>query len=110
MSKIRWGILGTAKGVRVMDGFMWPHHPRTARLRKMLDDGAIGEVRRVTGAFTFRLELDPKNIRLQPGMAGGCLLDVGCYPVYGIRWAFRAEPVRVYATAAMLHGVDVALS
>ena len=33
-----------AKGVRLMDGFMWPHHPRTHKLRQFLDSGAIGEV------------------------------------------------------------------
>jgi predicted dehydrogenase len=92
-----------AKGVRLMDGFMWPHHARTARLRRLLDDGAIGAVRHVAAAFTFQLPLDPQNIRLQPAMAGGSLLDVGCYPVYGIRWAFGAEPERVYATAKTPH-------
>lgn len=100
-----------AKSVTLMDGFMWPHHPRTARLRKFLDDGGIGEVVRVTAAFTFPLRpLDPANIRLQPKMAGGSLLDVGCYPVYGIRWAFAAEPVRVWATMRCQHGVDVEMS
>ena len=83
-----------AKGVTLMDGFMWPHHPRTAEMRRLIDAGEIGEVRRVSGAFTFRLPMDAGNIRLQPGMAGGSLLDVGCYPVYGIRWAFGEEPVR----------------
>ncbi len=97
-----------AKGVQLMDGFMWPHHPRTARLRQLIDAASIGTVQRVTGTFTFPLRpLSPDNIRLQPGLAGGSLLDVGCYPVYGIRWAFGAEPLRVYATAKYLHGVDV---
>jgi D-xylose 1-dehydrogenase (NADP+, D-xylono-1,5-lactone-forming) len=67
-------------------------------------------VRRVTGAFTFRLELDPKNIRLQPATAGGSLLDVGCYPVYGIRWAFGEEPVRAYAAARYDYEVDLEMS
>jgi xylose dehydrogenase (NAD/NADP) len=94
--------------VCLMEGFMWPHHPRTARLREALDARAIGEVRHVSGAFTFPLEpYDPSNIRLRPELGGGSLLDVGCYPVYGIRWAFGAEPVRVYATVRYDHGVDV---
>src|SRR5207247_5448794 len=84
-----------AAGVRLMDGFMWPHHPRTRRIRQMLDDGVIGPVQRVTAAFTFKMDpLSTDNIRLQPAMGGGSLLDVGCYPVFGIRWAFGAEPVR----------------
>jgi predicted dehydrogenase len=94
-----------------MDGFMWPHHPRTARIREVLDGGTIGEVRRVSGAFTFPMQpLDPNNIRLQSDLAGGSLLDVGCYPVYAIRWAFGAEPVRVYATARYTYDVDLEMN
>jgi predicted dehydrogenase len=100
-----------AKNVRLMDGFMWPHHPRTVRLRDLLDRGEIGEVRRVSGAFSFPLEpMDPANIRLQSRLAGGSLLDVGCYPVYAIRWAFGAEPVRAYATARYLYDVDIEMN
>src|SRR5262245_46378951 len=72
-----------ARGVTLMDGFMWPHHPRTRKIRELLDAGTIGQVRRVAGAFTFPLPMDPGNIRLKPDLAGGSLLDVGCYPVYG---------------------------
>ncbi|MGL4552569.1 MAG: Gfo/Idh/MocA family protein [Gemmataceae bacterium] len=99
-----------SKGVKLMDGFMWPHHPRTARVRQAIDDGRIGPVRRVTGAFTFSLPPDPANIRLQPGTAGGSLLDVGCYPVYGIRWAFGVEPVKAFAAARHGYGVDLEVS
>jgi predicted dehydrogenase len=100
-----------AKGVRLMDGFMWPHHPRTARLRDLLDSQKLGEIRRVTGTFTFPLRpFDPANIRFKAELGGGSLLDVGCYPVYGIRWAFGAEPFRVYASAAYQHGVDLEMS
>ncbi len=96
--------------VRLLDGFMWPHHPRTRRLREFLDRGGIGDVRRVTSAFTFLLDLDAKNIRLRPDLAGGGVMDVGCYPVYGARWVFGAEPTRVHATAEWGHGVDVSMN
>lgn len=96
-----------AKGVQLMDGFMWPHHPRTQRMRQLLDSGAIGPVQHVAACFTFCLPMDPTNIRLKPEMAGGSLLDVGCYPIYGIRWAIGAEPVRAFATARFEQGVDV---
>jgi predicted dehydrogenase len=99
-----------SKGVQLMDGFMWPHHPRTALIRRKMDEGAIGQVMRVSGAFTFRLPPNPDNIRLKPEMGGGSLLDVGCYPVYGIRWAFGAQPVRAWATARVEHGVDVEMT
>lgn len=99
-----------AKGVRLMDGFMWPHHPRTQAIRDFIDDGGIGQVVHVNAAFTFELKLDPKNIRLQATAAGGSLLDVGCYPVFGIRWAMDAEPESVLATATMQDGVDLRMS
>ena len=99
------------KGVKLMDGFMWPHHPRTMRLRQLIDSGAIGEVQRVTGSFTWPMRpLDPDNIRLRRDLAGGSLLDVGCYCVYGIRWAFAAEPVRVLATARFHQDVDIEMN
>jgi len=98
-----------AKKICLMDGFMWPHHPRTALLRQFLDTQSIGPVRHITGCFTFLLDLNPANIRLQSETGGGSLLDVGCYPVYGIRWAMQAEPVRVWASARMEQGVDLSL-
>jgi D-xylose 1-dehydrogenase (NADP+, D-xylono-1,5-lactone-forming) len=93
--------------VKLMDGFMWPHNPRTAMIHDRLRGGAIGKVRRVTATFTFRLPMDADNIRLQAAASGGSLLDVGCYPVYGIRWALGQEPVRAWATARYERGVDV---
>ena len=100
-----------ARGGRLMDGFMWPHHPRTAKMRALLDSGLLGPVLRVHGVFTFRMDpIDPANIRLKAEAGGGSLLDVGCYPVYGIRWAMGVEPVRVFARATFLHGVDIAMT
>jgi predicted dehydrogenase len=96
-----------AKNVKLMDGFFWPHHPRTHQMKDLLQSGKLGHIERVTGTFTFRLPMDPSNIRLQAASAGGSLLDVGCYPVSGIRWAFGEEPVKVWAAARYQHGVDV---
>ena len=42
-----------SKNVRLMDGFMWPHHPRTHAIRKILDEGTIGDVQRVSGTLSF---------------------------------------------------------
>ncbi len=96
-----------AQNVALMDGTMWPHHPRTAKLREFLDCGGIGAVRRVTTAFSFHLGVDPKNIRLQEEMAGGSLMDIGWYTVYGARWALGTEPTRVMAAGELRDGVDL---
>jgi xylose dehydrogenase (NAD/NADP) len=100
-----------SKGVRLMDGFMWPHHPRTKKVGEFLKSGAIGDVRKVNATFTFNLAgLPTSNIRMQPDAAGGGLLDVGCYTTYAIRWWMGAEPVRVFAHANYVNGVDVSMS
>ncbi|MEZ6143340.1 MAG: Gfo/Idh/MocA family oxidoreductase [Zavarzinella sp.] len=96
------------KNVKLMDGFMWPHHPRTKKMRAMIDQGSIGQVLRTVTSFTFMMEeLKTSEIRLQPEMAGGGLGDVGCYCIYGIRWAMQAEPVSVWARANWFNDVDV---
>ncbi len=99
-----------SKGVRLMDGFMWPHHPRTHQIREQIDSGKIGKVLNVVSTFTFTLADDPTNIRFQADKGGGSLLDVGCYCVYGIRWAFGVEPVKAFARGTFKYGVDLNLS
>ncbi len=100
-----------AKGVRLMDGFMWPHHPRTAKLTKLFADGTIGPVQKVVAAFSFKMDtFDPSAIRLSPAAGGGGLLDVGCYTTFAIRWAMGAEPVSVAAKAQYFNDVDVDLT
>jgi len=99
------------RGVRLMDGFMWPHHPRTHKIGELLRSGRLGAVQKVNATFTFPLTgLPTANIRLQPEAGGGALLDVGCYTTYAIRRWMGAEPVEVYATATYVNDVDVAMS
>lgn len=99
------------KNVRLMDGFMWPHHPRTRKIQETIKAGKIGEVKKVVASFSFNLAgLPTSNIRMQPDAAGGALMDIGCYTTYAIRWWMGAEPVKVYAQGNFVNGVDVAMN
>jgi xylose dehydrogenase (NAD/NADP) len=71
-------------GRLLSEGFMYRHNPQARRLRDLLDEGAIGELRVVRACFSFTL-LDPENIRLRTDVEGGSLMDVGCYCVNGSR-------------------------
>ena len=62
-----------SRKIKLMDGFFWPHHPRTAQMKKLLTSGKLGRVERVTGAFTFKIKMDPTVFRLQETMGGGSL-------------------------------------
>ena len=86
------------RGVKVMEAFMWRFHPMHLRVRHLIRDGKIGPVRFVRTAFTFTIQR-AANVRLDKGLAGGGLMDVGCYCVSEARFLFDAEPVRVFARA-----------
>jgi predicted dehydrogenase len=82
-------------GVVVTEAFMYRHHPQTARVKSLVDSGALGELRMIRGGFSFFLkrEDDP---RLKPEWGGGSLWDVGCYPLSFARLLLGAEPVEVF--------------
>jgi xylose dehydrogenase (NAD/NADP) len=85
-------------GLRVMEGFMFRLHPQTLRLKELLSEGTVGEVRQVIAEFGHRLD-DPGDVRGIGSLGGGALGDVGCYCVSGLRLAFGDEPLRASAFA-----------
>lgn len=98
-------------GVYAMEAFMWRMHPQHARAMEAIDKGAIGTVRLIRAAFTFLMPRGP-NVRLIPTLAGGCVMDVGCYPVSTARHYYRCQPSRVYARGNIdpEYGVDMRAS
>ena len=90
----------------LMEAFMYRHNPQTRRLTELVADGAVGRVRVIRAAFGF-VAHDPANVRLQTGLDGGGLMDVGCYCVSGAR-LIAGEPERVSAEQVLGgDGVDV---
>src|SRR3954468_9932758 len=79
------------------EAFMYRHNPQTARVRELIDGGAIGKLRLVRSAFSYGL-YDADNIRLRTDVEGGALMDVGCYCVSGSR-LLAGEPESVSASA-----------
>ena len=82
-------------GVLLMEAMVFRYHPQTLRLRRLLDAGAIGDLRHVD--VRMGAPLGPGNIRWQPELGGGALMDIGCYVITVARWAAGAEPTRVTA-------------
>jgi D-xylose 1-dehydrogenase (NADP+, D-xylono-1,5-lactone-forming) len=80
-----------AAGLRLMEAFMYRHHPRTKRLLELVHGGALGELRWVRASFSFFVR-DPANVRLDAALVGGALMDVGCYGVDVARALVGAEP------------------
>lgn len=104
-------------GVLLMEAFMYRCHPQTAKILEIIKSGALGEVRMVQAAFGFNAGFDPQSRLWSNELAGGGMLDVGCYPVSFARLIAGAasgqpflDPVSVTGTG-VLHpetGVDSA--
>ena len=87
-------------GVLLMEAFMWRHHPRHAKVRELLAAGVVGEPQFVRASHRFAMDAARRgkpDVRVQPVLDGGSLMDMGCYPVNAARFLFDAEPVEVTA-------------
>jgi D-xylose 1-dehydrogenase (NADP+, D-xylono-1,5-lactone-forming) len=90
----------------LMEAFMWRHSPQTAKLVQLVEGGVIGELRLVRATFSFPVE-GRRNIRLDPELEGGALMDVGTYGVSAAR-LLGGEPNRAYGEQVIGDtGVDV---
>jgi predicted dehydrogenase len=93
-------------GTFLGEAFMYRCHPQTARLVDLVANGAVGEVRMIQSSFGFAATFSPSHRLFGHAMAGGGILDVGCYPVSMIRLLAGAtlgrpflDPVQVMGTA-----------
>lgn len=89
--------------VVIAEAFMYRHHARTHRVQALIQSGALGEVQHINAVYTFHFDR-PDNYRWQPEAGGGCLWDIGCYPVSYARMIYGANPVEVFGKAEMTPG------
>ncbi len=82
--------------VKIGEAFMIRSFPQWLRMRELLDQRRVGELRSIVGFFSY-FNVDPANIRNQADCGGGALMDIGCYLVHASRYAFAAQPKRVVA-------------
>ncbi|MEO7020346.1 MAG: Gfo/Idh/MocA family oxidoreductase [Ktedonobacteraceae bacterium] len=99
-----------SNGKMLMEAFMYRFHPQTIWALEQIKAGRLGEVRLVRASFDFNIFSPPRphDIRLQPDLAGGSLMDVGCYAVNFCRAVYGRPPVAVAARvyAAELGAVE----
>jgi predicted dehydrogenase len=80
-------------GLLVQEAAMVRTHPRWLGARDLVRSGRIGDLRAITAFFSYYND-SPDNVRNQPGIGGGGLLDIGFYPITMSRFIFETEPVR----------------
>ncbi len=81
-------------GMKIQEAFMVRTHPKWLAVRDLIRQGRIGKLQTITGFFSYFND-DLSNIRNQPEMGGGALLDIGCYCINISRFILEAEPRNV---------------
>ena len=80
--------------LKIMEAFMYRHHPQWQRAKELIQAGEIGTLRTIQSFFSYFND-DPNNIRNQADIGGGGLMDIGCYNISLSRFIFGAEPTSV---------------
>ncbi len=90
----------------LMEAFHYRYHPLFTRVRQLLEEGAVGQPRRIDTRLCFPLPMR-HDIRWQLALAGGSLMDAGCYTIHMLRHLAGAEPEVTGARARLMSaGVD----
>lgn len=96
-----------ARGLLLAEAFMYRFHPQIAAAKALIDDGRIGKIHLIKASFGFSIKRED-DVRLSSALAGGGLMDVGCYCVNISRYMTGEEPIeaRAFADFGARSGVD----
>ncbi len=85
----------------VAEAFHWRYHPMARRMVEVVGSGELGEIERVETAMCIPLPL-LNDIRYRWDLAGGAMMDTGCYAVSMLRHLSGQEPTVTAARATVL--------
>jgi D-xylose 1-dehydrogenase (NADP+, D-xylono-1,5-lactone-forming) len=96
-----------ARGVVLAEAFMYRHHPKIQLLAELVASGDLGDLHTIRSWFSFWTDEPATDVRYNPALDGGALLDVGGYCVSLSNYLQNAEPVDVSGVAVLADsGVD----
>ncbi len=96
--------------VVLQEAFAYQFHPQTHKVRELVQEGTLGQVRAMRAGISFPLD-NPGDYRLDPAKGGGSLWDIGCYAVSSFRFILDAEPTEVMGWQQLgTSGVDVSFA
>ncbi|MFN3152413.1 Gfo/Idh/MocA family protein [Bremerella sp.] len=83
--------------LKVMEAFMYRHHPQWQKAREIVRQGGIGTPATIQCFFSY-FNNNPSDIRNNPDWGGGGIMDIGCYPISLSRFILEGEPEKVIAS------------
>jgi predicted dehydrogenase len=89
------------------EAFHYRYHPLAAKIEEIVRSGGVGQVKDIYAVHGVPL-LDRNKVQFKPELAGGALLDIGCYPVSFARWIAACDEAKVLSARAEMtrSGVD----
>lgn len=81
--------------LKVMEAFMYRHHPQWQKTKELVDSEAIGPLKTIQSHFAY-FNRNADDIRNKVEAGGGALMDIGCYNISLSRFLFGEEPQRVF--------------
>ncbi|MBC7785154.1 MAG: Gfo/Idh/MocA family oxidoreductase [Burkholderiales bacterium] len=86
-------------GKVLIEAFMYRAHPQTLKVMELVRSGVVGQVNLIRTSFCYRVRKTEGNIRFNAGLAGGALMDVGCYCLSFSRLVAGEEPTTLAAVS-----------
>lgn len=97
-----------AAGLILMEAFHYRYHPLFARVLETVASGEVGTVRRLEATFQTAIAATAGELRYDPALGGGALMDLGTYCVHWCRTVAGSEPTVIAAQATLADtGVDM---
>ncbi|GAA1678372.1 Gfo/Idh/MocA family oxidoreductase [Microbacterium lacus] len=93
-------------GLLAMEAMWTRYLPHMLRVRELVQEGALGDIRALTADHTQKISTDPAHRLNDIALGGGALLDLGIYPI-SFAWDILGAPTSVTAAANLgATGVD----
>ena len=99
------GRAAEKSGLVVVEAFHYRYHPLARRMREIVDSGELGTIHHIETWLSAPIP-NKSDIRYQHRLAGGAMMDMGCYVVHMARMLGGEEPA-VLSASARLHSPDV---
>ncbi|WP_375383726.1 Gfo/Idh/MocA family protein [uncultured Microbacterium sp.] len=92
--------LAAEKGLLAMEAMWTRYLPHMVRIREIIAEGTLGEIRAVTADHTQKITADPAHRLNALELGGGALLDLGIYPI-SFTWDVLGAPSGIQASARL---------
>ncbi len=95
-------------GRPLVEAFHYRYHPMFLNVLEQVQSGAIGKLCAIRSEFSVAIKYRPGELRHDPALGGGALMDLGCYALHWARVVAGSEPSVLAAECVLSeHGVDL---